>query len=305
MPKDIASVQRELANLQRQIKQLTDRSKREEDPKRKADLQKQIIDLNTKRSELDKEMEDAVADMHVGSELAFAEGFTKWNKYKKDNIKKLTETTNPQRQVLVNVEKILKKNGLRWFGDYSNWKVHTFYITIGRYASNPTAHVSVTNDDIKNVNKSIDDLTKVYPDTKIYTKDMMVNEYNPYSKEYVKVKKIRLYIEFKDKYKISSTQTESKITKNKLTEAEKKQVREYAKSLTSKKLVKESAKYPQPGDKEVFASTEYRAAGGIILKMAEAFKKKNPSELARQYDYLKRYMKDAITLRELFRKYYL
>lgn len=242
MPQDIANIQRDLANLQRQIKQMTDRAKKETDPKRKADLQKKIIDMNLKRSDLDKEMEDAVADMHAGSELQFAEGFTKWNKYKETKMKKLTETTNAQRQVLINVEKIFKKNGIKWFGDYSNWKAHTFYITIERYASNPSAHVSVTTDDIKNVNKSIDDLTKIYPDTKMYTKDMMVNEYNPYSKEWVKVKKIRLYIEFKDKYKISSTQIESKLPKNKLTEEEKIKVKEYAKGLVGKKkLVKEAS----------------------------------------------------------------
>ncbi len=91
MPQDIANIQRDLANLQRQIKQMTDRAKKETDPKRKADLQKKIIDMNLKRSDLDKEMEDAVADMHAGSELQFAEGFTKWNKYKETKMKKLTE----------------------------------------------------------------------------------------------------------------------------------------------------------------------------------------------------------------------
>jgi len=91
MPKDVANIQRDLANLQRQIKQMTDRAKKEEDPKRKADLQKKIIDMNVKRSELDKEMEDAVADMHAGSglDLTATKGFTKWNKYK---MKKLTES---------------------------------------------------------------------------------------------------------------------------------------------------------------------------------------------------------------------
>lgn len=241
MAQDITSVQRDLADLQKQAKQLSDKIKNESDPTRKAILQKKLIDLNTKKANLNKEMEDLVTSIGVGQELEFAEGFTKWNKYKKGKIGKLTETTKPQRQVFVNVEKILKKNGLRWFGDYSNWKAHTFYITIERYKSNPTAHVSITNDDIKNVNKSIDDLTKVYPDTKMYTKDIMVNEYNPYSKEWVKVKKIRLYIEFKDKYKISSMQTESKLPKNKLTEQEKLKVKNFAKGLVEKNVVKESS----------------------------------------------------------------
>lgn len=91
MAQDITSVQRDLADLQKQAKQLSDKIKNESDPTRKAILQKKLIDLNTKKANLNKEMEDLVTSIGVGQELEFAEGFTKWNKYKKSKMKKLTE----------------------------------------------------------------------------------------------------------------------------------------------------------------------------------------------------------------------
>ena len=91
MAQDITSVQRDLADLQKQAKQLSDKIKNESDPTRKAILQKKLIDLNTKKANLNKEMEDLVTSIGVGQELEFAEGFTKWNKYKKSKVKKLTE----------------------------------------------------------------------------------------------------------------------------------------------------------------------------------------------------------------------
>lgn len=91
MAQDITAVQRDLANLQQQAKQLSDKIKNESDPNRKAILQKKLIDLNTKKANLNKEMEDLVTSIGVGQELEFAEGFTKWNKYKKSKMKKLTE----------------------------------------------------------------------------------------------------------------------------------------------------------------------------------------------------------------------
>ena len=92
MAQDIATVQRDLANLQKQSKQLSDKIKTEADPNRKAILQKKLIDLNTKKANLNKEMEDIVTSIGAGQELEFAEGFTKWNKYKKTRNKmKLTE----------------------------------------------------------------------------------------------------------------------------------------------------------------------------------------------------------------------
>lgn len=90
MAQDISSVQRDLANLQKQTKQLSDKIKNESDPTRKAILQKKLIDLNVKKAELNKEIESLVSDMGVGQELEL-EGFTKWNKYKKSKMKKLTE----------------------------------------------------------------------------------------------------------------------------------------------------------------------------------------------------------------------
>lgn len=91
MAQDITGVQRDLADLQKQAKQLSDKIKNESDPNRKAILQKKLIDLNTKKAKLNKEMEDLVTSIGVGQELEFAEGFTKWNKYKKSKVKKLTE----------------------------------------------------------------------------------------------------------------------------------------------------------------------------------------------------------------------
>ena len=92
MAQDITTVQRDLANLQKQSKQLSDKIKNESDPNRKAILQKKLIDLNTKKANLNKEMEDIVTSIGAGQELEFAEGFTKWNKYKKSKVKKLTES---------------------------------------------------------------------------------------------------------------------------------------------------------------------------------------------------------------------
>lgn len=82
---DISNIQRDLANTQKQIKQIADQAKKETDPKRKADLQKKLVDLNLQRTELDKEMEDAVSNLHAGVEFSLENKVIK-------RRKKLTES---------------------------------------------------------------------------------------------------------------------------------------------------------------------------------------------------------------------
>lgn len=133
MAQDITTVQRDLANLQKQSKQLSDKIKTETDPNRKAILQKKLIDLNTKKANLNKEMEDIVTSIGAGQELEL-EGFTKWNKYKKGKMSKLTEAEKLKVKKFAKrlVEKKVLKEGKL---DMDSWqlaqKISNYFVVNG------------------------------------------------------------------------------------------------------------------------------------------------------------------------------
>jgi hypothetical protein len=132
MAQDIATVQRDLANLQKQSKQLSDKIKTETDPNRKAILQKKLIDLNTKKANLNKEMEDIVTSIGAGQELEL-EGFTKWNKYKKGKMSKLTEAEKLKVKKFAKrlVEKKVLKEGLKLDSWQLAQKISNYFVVNG------------------------------------------------------------------------------------------------------------------------------------------------------------------------------
>lgn len=204
MAQDISSIQRDLANLQKQSKQLSDKIKTETDPNKKAILQKKLIDLNVKKAELNKEIEAAVSSIGLGQELEL-EGFIKWNKYRKLKMtkNKLTEANDT---------------------DIDLSKPFAVIAVGGSIGDNKTNYIPKYRG---KVYKTFDDVNDAKTYASRYRKMLSKGEKTYYGMSYKVVK-----LTPSD---INSMQTESKLPKNKLTEAEKLKIKKFAKGLVESK----------------------------------------------------------------------